>query len=562
VKRIIKTNLSLVVLAVVLLANNRPLYAFNQNEKPNILFILVDDLGWTDLGCYGSRFYETPHIDSLAARGMKFTNGYASSPVCSSTRASILTGKYPARTGITNHHKGTLKRPKNKNKLWDADYKERLPFAETTVAEALRQGGYQTFFAGKWHVGQGPLYGLEEYGFNVARGEWNLDKSKDPHLTKQMISETKKFLQNNQAKPFFAYLSFNLVHTPLVIEARLREKYQEKQRTLPKTTYVKEDSFDVPQQHYHAVYAGMIEALDSAVGEVLDELKQLNLDENTVIIFTSDNGGMSTGRNRNPKECPTSNAPLRAGKSFLYEGGIRVPFIVDWPGVTEPGSVCDEPVTSTDIFPSFLEVAGLDLMPEQHMDGVSIVPLLQGKETLNRQAIFFHYPHYCLEGGKPSAAVRLGDYKLIELYEDNRTELYNLKTDIAEQHDLSKSNPQKAQELTTLLHSWQKSVEAMFPIPKSEEDLRTQVLKNSKLMTVTVQVIQYGLLMCFIVNLGMLLIWFACFAVAHDRLYQFHSKLFNLSVEKFDAIHHTGMTFYKWIVFAFVVVPYIVLRII
>jgi arylsulfatase A-like enzyme len=447
-------------------------------NKPNFVFILVDDLGWTDVGCYGSEFYETPNIDRLARRGMRFTDAYAACPVCSPTRASIMAGKYPARLNLTDYLKG-----RRRGKLNPADYLDQMPLEEVTIAEALKEAGYATFFAGKWHLGP-ESYWPEDQGFDFNKGgcerggpyggkryfsPYGNPRLKDgpegEHLPDRLASETAVFIEAHRDEPFLAYLSFYSVHTPLMARPDLRRKYQAKAKTVQSSgpAWGQEGSRKVRRVQDHAVYAGMVEAMDQAVGRVLDALERLKLAKDTVVILMSDNGGLSTSEGH-----PTSNLPLRAGKGWLYEGGIREPMIVKWPGVVRPGSVCSEPATSTDFYPTILEMAGCALRPKQHIDGVSLVPLLKGAKSLDRRAIFWHYPHYGNQGGSPGGAVRAGDYKLIEFYEDDSVELYDLRTDIGEKHDLAEKMPRKAAELHKMLKAWREDVDARMPTPNPD----------------------------------------------------------------------------------------------
>ncbi len=456
--------------------------------KPNFVFILVDDLGWTDLGCFGSFFYETPHLDKFAAESMKFTNAYAASPVCSPTRASIMTGKYPARMDTTDWFGApqpqTAKNHRTKDKpLLPAPYSETMSLKEVTLAEALKERGYKTFFAGKWHLGQTEEYWPEHQGFDVNKGGWSRggpygpgkyfvpygnprlkDGPEGEHLPDRLATETVEFIKNNINQPFLAYLSFYSVHTPLQSREDLKQKYLEKKQRLGlKPEWGKEDRQKVRLVQEHAVYAGMVEAMDAACGKVLSALKDLGLDDNTVVFFMSDNGGLSTAEGH-----PTSNLPLRGGKGWMYEGGIREPMMVKWPGVTPAGTVCDEPVTSTDFYPTMLEMSGSPSKPDQHVDGKSWVPLLKGK-TLERGPLYWHYPHYGNQGGSPASAIRDGDWKLIVFYEDNRgIELYNLKDDISETKNLAPKHPQIVQKLHTKLKAWLSSVEAKFPSPNPD----------------------------------------------------------------------------------------------
>ncbi|MFO7974323.1 MAG: sulfatase [Candidatus Hydrogenedentota bacterium] len=452
-------------------------------KRPNFVFFLVDDLGWTDLGCFGSAFYETPNCDRLATEGMKFTDAYAACPVCSPTRASIMAGKYPARMATTDWfgapQPDSVGGHWTKNKLLlPAPYQEHLDLGEITVAEALKDAGYETFFAGKWHLG-GEGFFPEDQGFDVNKGGHHrgsppggyFSPYKNPelengpkgeHLPDRLASETVEFIEAHRDSPFMAYLSFYSVHTPLQARDDLKAKYDEKTESIDpdKPRWGKEGERKVRLVQDHPVYGGMVEAMDMAVGKVLDTLDRLNLADNTVIIFMSDNGGLSTSEGH-----PTSNLPLRGGKGWLYEGGIREPMMIKWPGVTKPGTVCEEPVISTDFYPTMLEVAGLPWRNEQHVDGLSLVPLLMQRGSLRDRALYWHYPHYGNQGGSPSAAIRDGEWKLIEFFEDGRVELYNLREDIGETNNLAAVMPDKTQELTNKLNAWQKAVGARFPSP-------------------------------------------------------------------------------------------------
>ncbi|MBL7222414.1 MAG: sulfatase, partial [Candidatus Brocadiae bacterium] len=424
--------------------------------RPNVVFILIDDMGWTDAGCFGSTFYETPAVDRLAAEGMRFTDAYAACPVCSPTRASIMTGKYPARLHLTNWFYGNIKR-----KLIGPPYIHQLPLEEVTVGEAFKSAGYATCFVGKWHLGPEPFY-PDKQGFdiNIAgnhtgspaggyfapyRNPQLPDGPKGEHLTERLSREACQFITAHKDKPFFLYLSHYTVHTPIQSKPDYTAKYKAKAAKLPaseRPAFVPEGGTVAKQRQDHAVYAGMVQSMDESVGRVMATLRQHGLADNTVVVFMSDNGGLSTRAG-----APTSNVPLRAGKGWLYEGGIREPMIIKWPGVAKPGSACDVPVVSTDFYPTLLEVAGLPLRADQHADGVSLVPLLKGGKSLPRPALFWHYPHYSPQGGSPGSAVRAGDWKLIEFFEDNHVELYNLRDDIGETRDLAATKPERAAEL-------------------------------------------------------------------------------------------------------------------
>ena len=473
------TSLATAVLGLIVCASGLFARADDSTPtKPNILFILADDLGYMDIGANNPKtFYETPNIDALAAKGMRFKQGYAACPVCSPTRASILTGKYPPRTGVTDYigaaQPDQWERP---TKLLPAPYADRLALNETTLAEAFKAAGYATFFAGKWHLGptnfwpenQGfdfNLGGIDRggpYGGNKYFSPYDNPRLPDgppgEHLPDRLATETAKFIAANRDRPFLAYLSFYSVHTPLMAREDLRKKYEAKATSLPTNSaaWGKEHDSKVRLVQDHAVYAGMVEAMDQAIGKVLAELERQGLADRTIVIFTSDNGGLSTAEGH-----PTSNLPLRGGKGWLYEGGIREPMIFRVPGVTKPGSVCETPVMSTDFYPTLLELAGLPLRPQQHVDGMSLVPLLKG-DALARGPLFWHYPHYGNQGGAPGGVVRDGDWKLIEWYEGS-VELYNLTNDLGETNNLAAKNPAKLKELQAKLAAWRKEVSAILP---------------------------------------------------------------------------------------------------
>ena len=450
-------------------------------KKLNFVFVLVDDLGWTDTGCYGSRFYETPNVDRLAGEGMRFTDAYAACPVCSPTRASIMTGKYPARVGITDWIPGFKTHNKEKEILRTFQTKLELPLEEVTIAEALKDAGYATFFAGKWHLGKKPYF-PDNQGFdtNIAgnhtgqpRGGYfspydNPELEDGPegeYLTDRLGDESLKFLEANKDRPFLLYLSFYTVHTPIQAKKEYITQYENKLTTMPEfegPKFLTEGISKVRQTQDNPAYAGMVKSMDENLGRVMKKLRELGLEDNTAVIFMSDNGGLSTV----PWEGPTSNLPLRAGKGWLYEGGIREPMIIKWPGVVKPGSICSEPVTSTDFYPTILEMAGLPQRPEQHCDGLSLAPLLTGAGPLDRKAVYWHFPHYHGSGSKPGGAVRAGDFKLIEFFEDNSVELYNLKEDISEKHNLATQMPEKTAELREMLDNWRREVDAIMPVPE------------------------------------------------------------------------------------------------
>lgn len=437
-------------------------------QPTNVVVILADDLGWTDLGCYGSDFYETPHIDRLARDGMRFTQSYSACTVCSPTRAALLTGKYPARLHITDWIPGQM--PDNP-KLLVPEWTKHLPTEETTLAERLKPAGYTAASIGKWHLG-GEDYYPEKHGFdiNIAGSDkaappsyhapWKiptLSEGKDgEYLTGRLSEEAVKFIERAKDKPFFLYLSHFAVHTPLQGRADLVQKYKHKLKA--------------GLRHTNVTYAAMVESLDESIGRLCQKLDELKLADRTVIIFTSDNGGRIT-------QGTTTNAPLRYGKASAYEGGVRVPLIVHWPGVTKPGSVCDAPVITMDLFPTVLEMCGLEpsriARDGTTNDGVSLTALLRGSGSIQRDTLFWHYPHhqhYQLGGTMPYGAIRAGDFKLIEFFDDMRVELYNIREDIGEQRDLAGEMPKKVKELRARLVEWRREVGAQMPVPNPNYD--------------------------------------------------------------------------------------------
>lgn len=464
--------LSSIVLACLLSASDAA------ERPPNIVFILVDDLGWADLGCYGSTFYETPNLDSLAKSGMRFTDAYAACPVCSPTRAAIMTGKYPPRVDITDWIPG---QNPNSRKLKTPEDRASLKLDEVTIAEALKDAGYATFFAGKWHLGDEGFF-PEDQGFDINLGGHHrgsppggyyspyknpklTDGPKGEYLTDRLTDESIKFMEANQDKPFLLYLSLYTVHTPIQACQRHLEKFQAKAKELPhadQADFVQDRDGWTKRVQDNPAYASMVYAMDENVGRLMKKLDELKLTDDTVVIFTSDNGGLAT---LGAKRAPTSEAPLRAGKGWCYEGGIRVPLIIRASGVTKAGSISDSPVTSTDYYATILELAGAKPRPEQHVDSVSLLPALEG-EALKRDAIYWHYPHYHGSTWTPGAAVRAGDWKLIEFYEYDTVELYNLADDLSEQEDLAQRMHEKRDELLGMLHKWQKEVGAKMPVKK------------------------------------------------------------------------------------------------
>lgn len=450
----------------------------SSSEQPptNIVFFVVDDLGQRDLGCYGSNFYETPHLDRLAREGVMFPNAYAACPVCSPTRASIMTGQYPQRTGITDYIGAAQPDAWKRNTPHlPARYNERLALEHVTLAESLKSHGYATFFAGKWHLGnhgflpedqgfevnlggseRGGPYGGKKY-FSPYGNPKLPDGPDGEHLPDRLATEASKFIAANRDKPFFVYLPFYSVHTPLIARDDLIAKYEKKRSQLTQyDVFGDEPPRKVRLTQDHAVYAGMVEAMDQAVGKVVAKLDELDLTENTLVIMTSDNGGLSTSEGS-----PTSNLPLRAGKGWLYEGGIRTSLIMRWPGVISPGTVNESRVISPDYFPTVLDAAGLPLEPEHHKDGVSHLSSLQSGEPTPSRPLFWHYPHYGNQGGAPGAAVVDGDWKLIEWFDSGTTELFHLAADPGETINLAESEPRHVSRLLQILHTWQNDVGAV-----------------------------------------------------------------------------------------------------
>ena len=428
-----------------------PSIAQAADKKTNVVIILVDDYGWTDAACTGSALFETPNIDALASQGMRFTNGYAACTVCSPTRASIMTGKYPARLHLTDWIAGH-KRPWAKLKV--PDFNLQLPHEEITIAEALKPYGYTSASIGKWHLGGKDFY-PESQGFDLNVGGTErgqppryfapykiptLEEGPDgEYLTDRMAQEAVKFIESNKDNPFFLYLPFFAVHTPIQGKKNYTEKYKEKIKPWS-------DQRD-PQ------YAAMVNSVDDAVGSVLQTLDRLNLTDDTLVIFTGDNGGLI------PK---TNNAPLRMGKGSAYEGGTRVPLIIRWPGKIRAGAVTDVPAMTTDFFPTILEALGVE-SSAKNIDGVDLMPVLTETGSIQRDALYWHYPHYHPGGATPYGAIRKGDWRLVEFYEDGRLELYNLKNDIGEKFNLASLNTRKRDELHKQMVEWRQSVNAQMP---------------------------------------------------------------------------------------------------
>lgn len=455
-------------------------WAGAEPKQPNVVVFLVDDLGFADIGANNpASFYETPHIDRLAAEGLRFTDGYAANPVCSPTRYSLMTGKYPSRVDATNFFSG-----KRGGKFNTAPFVDNMPLEDITIAQVLKGQGYRTFFAGKWHLGESEEYYPQNRGFDINKGghtrggpytgqkyfspfenpQLHPDSPEGDHLPDRLARDTASFIAASKDEPFLAYLSFYSVHTPLMGRPDLVKKYEKRARKIYGDEFAEEEQIfgDEPRRvrvlQKHAVYAAMVEAMDEAVGKVLEQLEVSGVADNTIVVFTSDNGGLSSSEGS-----PTSNLPLRGGKGWVYEGGIREPWIIRYPGVTTPGSVSETQICSIDLFPTLAAAAGAEF--DHEVDGVDLQPVLAGGELPSRP-LFWHYPHYSNQGGIPSGAIRVGNFKLIERYEDGRVHLYNLKKDIGEQHDLAAKHPKKVERLRAQLHAWYEEVDAKFLQPK------------------------------------------------------------------------------------------------
>ncbi len=449
-------------LVAILLATSTSLAA--EAEKPNLLLIYIDDLGWNDLSCYGNEFNETPHIDRLAAEGMRFTQAYSASHICSPARASLMTGKTPARLHITDWIPG---HNFSSEKLRIPDWQQSLPFDEITIGEILQKAGYATAWIGKWHLSGLPEAEINRpnrdpeisnapryHGFDVGGQNWRLngeENQADPKGVMALTREAISFIETTGDQPWFIGLSHYSVHTPIHSKDAVKARYENKDVAPERQT---------PTPNY----AAMLEALDQSVDYLMDELEKRSLDEKTLVLFYSDNGGLDRGDGT-----PTINAPLRESKGTLYEGGTRVPLIVRWPGKIPRDEVSKERISSYDFLPTLAEAAGIQSLPE-NLDGISFLAnLLQGK-PLPERPHYWHYPHY--HQGMPGSSVLDGDYKLIEFFHDNRIELYNLKEDLGERNNLVEKEPAKALELLQKLNAWRYSVGAQFMSPNPDYDPR------------------------------------------------------------------------------------------
>jgi len=452
--------------------------------KPNVVFIIADDLGYHDLGITGSQYYETPNIDRIGREGMRFTNGYATCQVCSPSRASVMSGQFPARHGITDWigaPSGEDWRRYNRyTQLLPPEYKRHLPHEFISLPEALKEAGYLTFMAGKWHLGTEGSY-PEDHGFDVNKGGFEsgsprggyFSPYKNPkledgepgeNLSIRLAMETAEFIKAYRDTSFFVYLAFYAVHGPIQTSQEKWSKYRDKaeEMGIADSGYIMERRLPIRQEQDNPIYAGLLESMDVAIGMVLDCLEENGLNENTIVVFTSDNGGVSSGDNFS-----TSNLPLRGGKGYQWEGGIKEPFFMKVPWMDLAGKECDVPVTGADFYPTLLELAGAPQRPEQHKDGVSLVPLLEGR-TLTDRPLYWHYPHYGNQGGDPSSIIREGEWKLIQYWEDDTRELYNLENDPGENQDVAGENPDLAEAMNRRLLSWLEEVGANYPYPDPE----------------------------------------------------------------------------------------------
>jgi arylsulfatase A-like enzyme len=527
---------TIVVIASGILIGDTSLLADDPPKKLNVVFFLVDDLGWADLGYEGSTLYHTPNIDSFAKRAVRFSNAYSTCPVCSPSRASILTGEYPARLHLTDWLPGRKNFPFQK--LKNANTVQHLPYDQPTLPQVLKENGYHTAIFGKWHLGE-EKDSTQRQGFDRHIPDWNRGWPNETYfspyglkgleggpngeyLTDRLTTEALKWVETNKDQPFFLYLAHFAVHDPIMGRGDLVVKYDQElnHRKRPSgapfilegnpddanplspeklNSLMKQDrrydafgllpqrTVKIKQHQDNPQFAAMVESMDESLGRVLKKLKDLQLDDNTIVIFFSDNGGMSAMNLGNPqksaskykldKQFSTSNLPLRGGKGWLYEGGIREPLLIYWPNERKEGTVCETPVIGTDFYATILDMLQVHSprAGDDGKDGVSLVPLLKGdkdgSDKLANRPIFWHWPHYSNHGAQsPGGAVRLGNYKLIEYYENNTVQLFDLQNDPSEQHDLSHTETAKVQELTKLLHNWRQQVNAEMPVPNPDYD--------------------------------------------------------------------------------------------
>jgi arylsulfatase A-like enzyme len=477
-----------------------------KDSRPNVLFIIADDFGYYDMSHTGSQYYETPHLDRLAANAMDFTHGYTTAPVCSPARASLMTGQFAPRHGITDYIGASTgekwRRAGRNSKLLPPEYNRHLPFENVTLGNAMSEAGYKTLFVGKWHLGTKGSW-PEDHGFHVNIGGWDGGHPRggyfDPYdnptlenrkpgesLSWRLADETAQYFRNNNpnetGQPIFAVLSFYAVHSPLQTTQEKWRKYRDKAENLGIAEYGFEMDYFLPNRlvQDNPIYGGLVETMDDAIGHVLDALEELDLDDNTIVIFTSDNGGVSAG-----DAFATSNLPFRNGKGYVYEGGLRVPFFIKVPGLTPRNIINETPVTGADIYPTILDMVGENLRPEEHADGISLLPLIRGEKVPER-SLFWHYPHYGNQGGRPSSLIRKGNWKLIYCYETETHELYNLWSDISETRNLAALYPQKVEQLSEELFNYLETVGALYPekdtvYSKTAERARMQRIREKRM---------------------------------------------------------------------------------
>ena len=467
------------VFLATFLASFLPLHG----QRPNVVFIVVDDLGWTDLGCYGSTFYDTPNLDQLAAQSIRFTQAYAASPVCSPTRAALLTGRHPVRVGITDWIPGMPDDRAIQPKLRTPEDLHSLPLEEQTLSEIFQEAGYLTFFAGKWHLGETPEYWPQAQGFLINKGGNHKGSPTFPggkgyyapygnptldegppgeYLTDRLTDESIRFIESAAGYPFFLYLSYYTVHTPIQGCVAYDQHYLEKSHALPDSGKMQtrtEHGGTTRINQSNPLYAAMVRSMDENVGMVLKAIREQGLSEQTIVIFTSDNGGLSTTSSGGP----TSVVPLRAGKGWCYEGGIRIPLLIRFPGISHPGRECHQPVISMDLFPTLLELASLDPPAGPELDGRSLKPYLLDPGQIDSRTLIWHYPHYHGSTWRPGSAIRQQHWKLLEFYEGHSVELYDLSVDPGEQNNLVPGNDMMADSLRRELHRVLRDLGASYP---------------------------------------------------------------------------------------------------
>uniref|UniRef100_UPI0040475948 sulfatase-like hydrolase/transferase n=1 Tax=Mariniflexile sp. TaxID=1979402 RepID=UPI0040475948 len=487
----------------ILLASCKTKKQTSKVAKPNILFIVVDDLGYADLSAMGSEYYETPNIDALAKSGTIFTNGYATCAVCSPSRASLLNGQFTARHGLTQFDgapSGLAWKKKNRHtKLLPPEYKHHLDPNDVTLPEVLKENGYATFFAGKWHLGSAEENSLPtDHGFDINQGGYerggpysggyfspfnnpnmeDYEDEKGMSLSMKLANETSKFIEKNKNTTFLAYLSFYAVHSPIQTTKAKWEKYRDKAEAMGIAENGFEMEHELPARKYqdNPVYAGLIEEVDGAIGSVMQTLKKNGLDKNTIVVFTSDNGGVTSGDNYS-----TNQLELRGGKGYQWEGGLRVPYFIYVPWMKQNGEKIEELVSGTDLFPTLLDLVDIPLRPKEHADGVSLKPLLNGGKIADRP-LYWHYPHYGNQGGEPVSIMRKNNWKIIHYWEDDHLELYDLNSDLGETNNLSNSNKEKAQEMKKELMNWLESMNTQYAEldPSWDESAWNKRLENNK----------------------------------------------------------------------------------